>query len=125
MKVTKLVVGILMIVLSVFIFFQSSLVGLGNTISDNGQTSGSSGTLVALMWLSSGIVYLATKSRQGLGGDIACMIMLGLAWLSSAFNTGDFSDLVIWSWSSLIIGVGFFIWHLRYNKSLEKESFNG
>lgn len=43
MKTTKLVTGILMIVLSVFITFQSTVAGLSNTLSDNGETGGSGG----------------------------------------------------------------------------------
>lgn len=37
MKTWKLVAGILSIVLSVFVFFQSVLVGTANTMLDNGE----------------------------------------------------------------------------------------
>lgn len=115
MKTTKLVMGIIMIVLSVFIFFQSSIAGLGNALSQNGESSGSAGVFVALLYLASGIVYLATKSKEGLGGDIASLVMLVVAWLFS-FAAGSYADLTIWGWFAFIIGVGFFSWHYLVNR---------
>lgn len=122
MKVSKLVAGILLIVLSVFIVFQSGVAGLGNAISGNGQVSGSAGVLLAIMFLASGIVYLATRKKSGLGGDIACMIMLVIAALMGWTNAGSYSDLLIWSWLGFIVGVGFFVWHLLVNKKGAKQS---
>lgn len=119
MKTTKLVVGILMIVLSVFIFFQSSVAGLGNAMTANGQTSGSSGVLLAIMYLASGIVYICTRKKNGLGGDIAGLVMMIIAALMG-FNAGSYSDLVIWAWLAFIIGVGFFVWHLMVNKKAKQ-----
>lgn len=122
MKVSKLVAGILLIVLSVFIVFQSGVAGLGNAISGNGQVSGSAGVLLAIMFLASGIVYLATRKKTSLGGDIACMIMLVIAALMGWTNAGSYSDLLIWSWLGFIVGVGFFVWHLLVNKKSTKQS---
>lgn len=119
MKTTKLVVGILMIVLSVFIIFQSSVAGIGNAVADNGQTSGSSGMLLAVMYLASGIVYICTRKKDGLGGDIAGLVMMIIAALMG-FNAGSYSDLVIWAWLAFIIGVGFFVWHLIVNKKTKQ-----
>ena len=56
MKTTKLVVGILMIVLAVIIALQSMAAGLGNAMSNNGETSGSLGFLLAIFYLVVGIV---------------------------------------------------------------------
>ena len=111
MKTTKLVVGIMMIVLAAFILFQSSAVGLGNALANNGETSGSSGFLVAVLYLATGIVYIVTRKREGLGGDIAGLIMMLICGLMG-FNAGSYSDLVIWSVLAVIIGTGFFICHL-------------
>ena len=43
MKTWKLVAGILSIILSVVVFFQSVLVGTANTMSANGEVGGSAG----------------------------------------------------------------------------------
>ncbi|KRL39160.1 hypothetical protein [Liquorilactobacillus uvarum] len=122
MKTTKLVAGILMIVLSVFIGFQSMAVGLGDALENNNNTSGSGGIIVAILFLVAGIVYLATKSKKKLGGDIANLILLLIAWIIGLSNIGVYSDLVIWSWLAFIIGVGFFIWHLVKNKKLKNKT---
>lgn len=120
MKTTKLVVGIIMIVLSVLIFFQASIAGLGNAVAFNGETSGTSGVFLAIMYLASGIVYICTRKKEGLGGDIAGLIMMILASMMG-FNAGSYSDLVVWSWLAFIIGVGFLVWHLAANKKVEKD----
>lgn len=120
MKTTKLVVGILMIILSVFIVFQSMAVGVGDAIANSHHVSGSAGIFVAILYLAAGIIYLATKSKKGLGGDIANLVLLLIAWIIGVSNVGMYSDLKIWSWLAFIIGVVFFVWHLIKNKKAKK-----
>ncbi|MFT9050037.1 hypothetical protein [Liquorilactobacillus nagelii] len=117
MKTTKLIAGILMIVLSVFIFFQSMVAGLGDALADNGGTSEGSGLIFAILFLTSGIVYIVNKSKTSLVSDIVCMVMLLIAWIIGITMSGVYGDLIIWSWLAFIIGVGFFVWHLMTNKN--------
>ncbi|MCD7806850.1 MAG: hypothetical protein LUH19_05845 [Lachnospiraceae bacterium] len=56
MKTTKLVIGIISIVLFVVVSFQSCAAGIGNTLIDNGEVSGASGMLLAFCMLIAGIV---------------------------------------------------------------------
>ena len=49
MKTWKLVLGILSIVLFVVVSFQSCAAGLGNALSENGESSGSGGIFVAMI----------------------------------------------------------------------------
>lgn len=65
----KLVSGILSIVLFTFVAFQSCAVGLGNAITNSGESSGSGGIIVAIMMLSGGIVSVATRKSEGKGGN--------------------------------------------------------
>ncbi|EJF00809.1 hypothetical protein [Liquorilactobacillus mali] len=116
MKTTKLVFGILMIVLSVFIGLQSMVTGLGNSLESNNQHGGSAGILVGILYLVAGIVYLATKSAKKLGADIANFILLALAWLLGVSNAGSYGDLTVWGWLALIIGALFLVWHILSNK---------
>ncbi|GAA3020558.1 hypothetical protein [Tetragenococcus solitarius] len=116
MKTTKLVAGILMIVLSVFILFQSTVAGLGNALSGNGETGGSGGMITAIIYLTTGIVYIATKSNKKMTADIINMILLLIAWLSAISNAGSYSDLTVWGWLAFIIGIGFFVWHIFANR---------
>lgn len=68
MKTWKLVSGILSCVLFVFVAFQSCAVGIGNTLAENGESSGSGGIIVAILMLSGGIVSIATRNSEKKGG---------------------------------------------------------
>ena len=56
MKTWKLVSGIISIVLSVFVVFQSMMAGLANALEESGQSSGSAGLVVSICMLGGGIV---------------------------------------------------------------------
>ena len=92
MKTWKLVSGILSIVLFVVVSFQSCAAGLGNALSENGESSGSGGILVAILMLSGGIVSIATKKSKGKGGNIALIVLFGLAALIGFGFAGSFAD---------------------------------
>ncbi|WP_179946630.1 hypothetical protein [Lactobacillus terrae] len=122
MKTTKLVLGILMIVLSPLILIQGMAMGFINSVESNGQASGSGAVLMALAYIVSGIVYLATRKSNGLGGDIANAVILGLIGLMSiTTTTKDSGDLVIWIWLGFIIGFGLLIWHILTNRNVNKS----
>ena len=100
----KLVIGIVSLVLFVLIGFQSCAAGLSNTLSSNGETSGSSGIIVALLMVVSGIVGIVTKNSKSKGGSITCCV---LYWISSLFayvGAGSFADLKIWGFLSFVFG---------------------
>lgn len=105
MKVWKLVSGILSIILFAFVAFQSCAAGVANSLSDNGEVSGSAGILVAVFMLAGGIVSVATRKSEKNGGNIALIILFGLAALTGFSNYGSFSDLAIWSGWCLINAV--------------------
>lgn len=48
MKTWKLVSGIISIILSVFVVFQSMMAGLANALEESGQSSGSAGLIVSI-----------------------------------------------------------------------------
>ena len=97
MKVWKLVSGILSIILFVIVTFQSCAAGLSNALEENGDVSGTAGVMVAAFMLAGGIVSIATRKLEKNGGNIALIILFGLAALIGFTNYGSFSDLVIWS----------------------------
>ena len=102
MKIWKLVAGILSIILFVLVAFQSCAAGLANSLSENGQLSGSAGLVVAILMLTGGIVSIVTRKSKKKGGSIALVILFGLAALLALTMHGDFSDLIIWGWWCLI-----------------------
>lgn len=105
MKTWKLVSGILSIVLSVFVAFQSGIAGLGNALADNNEVSGSAGLLVAILMLAGGIVSIAVRNKVGKGGNIALIVLFGLAAVLGLTNAGSYTDLIIWSVWCLICAV--------------------
>ena len=107
MKTAKLVIGIVSIVLSVFVLFQSCAAGVGNAIANNGETSGSSGLFVAICLLIAGIVGIAARTSKG--GAIASGIIYALGGLMGASNVGTYKDLAVWSVLSFIFAVVFIL----------------
>ena len=94
MKTWKLVSGIISIVLSVFVVFQSMMAGLANALEESGQSSGSAGLVVSICMLCGGIVSRKNNSK---GTNIALIILFGLATLTGFVLAGNYSDLYIWS----------------------------
>lgn len=105
MKTWKLVSGILSIVLSLFVLFQSCAAGLSNALQENGEVGGSAGLIVAIMLLSGGIVSIATRNSSGKGGSIALVVLYGIGALFGFTLAGSYSDLVIWAAWCLICAI--------------------
>ena len=105
MKVWKLVSGILSMILFALVTLQSCAAGVANALEENGETSGSAGLLVAVLMLAGGIVSVATRKSTKKGGNIAMIVLFGLAALIGFANYGSYSDLAIWSGWCLINAV--------------------
>lgn len=103
MKNAKLVLGIISCVLFVLVAFQSCAAGVANTLTDNGEVSGTAGFLTALFMLAGGIVAIAARKTRG--GAIACVILYGLGALIGFANAGSYADLNIWSAFCVIVAV--------------------
>lgn len=102
MKVWKLVSGILSIILFGLVAFQSCAAGVANTLQENGEISGSAGIMVAILMLAGGIVSIASRNSEKKGGNIALIVLFGLAALVGFSSYGSYSDLAIWSGWCLI-----------------------
>ena len=102
MKIWKLVSGILSMILFVFVTLQSCAAGLANALEENGEVSGSAGFIVAVLMLAGGIVSVVTRKSTKKGGNIALIVLFGLAALIGFANFGGYSDLAIWSGWCLI-----------------------
>lgn len=102
MNIWKLVSGILSIILSAFVLFQSSLAGLGNALAENNEVSGTAGLFVAICLLAGGIVSIATKKSTKKGGNIALVILYGIGAVVGMTMAGSYGDLRIWGGWCLI-----------------------
>lgn len=106
MKTTRMILGIISIVLFLIIILQSCAAGVGNTLEGNGEVSGSAGMFLAFLMLSAGIVGVAGRKSRSCsciaGGLYAFGGLIGIC------NVGSFADLQIWSILSFCFA-GFFI----------------
>ena len=104
MKTWKLVSGILSIVLSIFVMFQSSAAGLLNALDGSKESSGTAGLFVAFLMIAGGIVSIAVRKKISNGGNIALIVIFGLAALIGFVSAArKFKDLYFWaSWCLLL-----------------------
>ena len=121
MKNTKLVIGIISMVLFVLVTFQSCAAGVGNALADNGEVSGTSGIFLAFCMLIAGIIGVATRKSKG-GGIVAGAFYL-FGGLLGIVNYGSFSDLAIWSVICFIFGAVFILGSLMMKKT-DKNSMD-
>lgn len=104
MKTTKLVLGILTIVTSCFVLFQSCASGAANALEDNGESSGTGGAFVALLMLAGGVTMIASRRNTSKGGSIAGIIIFGIAAVIGFASAGTiFKDLLVWSVICMIL----------------------
>ena len=120
MKIWKLVAGILSIIFSVIVFFQSMLVGTANTLSSNGEVGGSAGVFVSIFMLAGEIVSIAVRNSQKNGGNIAVVILFLLASFLGIGLARSFSDLNIWAGWCLINAVLAIISIFKQNKGVQQ-----
>lgn len=120
MKTARMIIGIVSMVLFILIMFQSCAAGLSNTLSENGEVSGSAGFMLAVCMLVAGIVGVAGKKSK------PCSIVAGsfyaLGGIIGIANVGTFADLQIWSILSLIFAAFFIVSGIiQKKKSSEPE----
>lgn len=131
MKTTKLILGIISIVLFFMVSLQSCAAGLGNALSENGEASGSAGLLLAFCMLIAGIVGLATRNSEKNGGPFTAGFFYILGGMLAFANKGTYSDLGIWSVLAIAFGMVFIIGTILSKKKeidsdegMEKDSLN-
>jgi hypothetical protein len=128
---TKLVLGIISILLFFLITLQSCAAGLSNTLSENGSSSGSLGLYLAIFMLIAGIIGIVTRKSSGKGGTIAAIVFYWLGALITVGGADSFSDLIIWGTVSFIFGFVFLgsilvnlsVFNTEKNKKLFKPVF--
>lgn len=107
MKVARLIIGIVSLILTVIIGFQSCAAGFVNAIEDNGQSSGSFGLATGFFIMIAGIIAICARNSKP-GGFVAGGFYI-FAFLFGIANFGNYSDLAVWSVVSLMFGVFFIV----------------
>ena len=116
MKTGKLVSGILSIV---FLLFKSALAGVTNTMPANGEAGRSAELFVAILLLAGGIVSICVRKSVKKGGNIALVVLFGLATLFGCTGAGSYGDLYVWSFWCLINAVLAVIALVKMKKSVK------
>ena len=110
-SVTRLVLGIILIVFGVIALTQScaasSVEAVGAAIGAETSGSGITGMFVAALMMASGIVSVAT--RRGKNGGIVAGAMLIFAGFTGIGISSDFGDMVLYGGMSLAFGVAILV----------------
>lgn len=121
MKTTKLVLGILTIIVSCLVMFQSCAAGVFNAMEDNGEASGSGGAFVAMLMLAGGITMIASRKNTSRGGSVAGVIIFAIAAVIGFATAGSFADLKIWSAICGILAAVNLLAVFRCKKTIEQD----
>ncbi len=124
MKTWKLIAGILSMVIFIVVEVQSCAAGAVNALEDNGGTSGLVGFLCGILILAGGIVSVVVRNSEKKGGNIALIVIFGLAAVMGFAGYGNYSDLIIWSIWALINAVLAIVAIIKNKKSSEKTLEN-
>ena len=113
----RMIVGIISMVLFVLVAFQSCAAGLGNSLSGNGEVSGSFGILTAILMLVAGIVGVATRNSNKAGGPITCCVFYWICFFFSRIGAGSYADLRIWGVLAFFFGCVYLFSAMKTKKS--------
>ena len=118
-ETAKLVIGIISIVLFLIIVLQSCVAGFGNALTENGETSGSAGFMLAVFMLIAGTVALATRKKRS--GNIACFVLYLIGGLIDITNASSYKDLNVWAVLCFIFGVLSLIFFILDKKAVAAD----
>ena len=118
MRITKLVTGILLIMLSVWLLVEGLMNCILGVWTERNIASGVLEIILGGLFMGAGIVYICLENDPFMGGDITCFILLIIGaivgFVGCFFNRWMFLYAVI----SLIVGIGFFVWHRRIGEEV-------
>ena len=115
-SVGRLVIGILLLVLSLVVLFQSCAAGVVNTLEESSDVGGSAGFLLAVFMIASGIIAICTRDSSKKVGPIISAVLLVLGGLIGLFNAAVYQDLIVWSIVSLAFAIVFIICAIKTRK---------
>lgn len=123
MRVFKIMSGILSIIISLVVIYQSFFAGLLEIVTSSGQPSGVAGLIVAVMLLAGGILSIAS-SGGSMGADIALISLYGIGALLGFTMAGDYTDLMIWAfWCLLCAALALIDYIILYRSDDEDDNY--
>ena len=112
----KLILGIISMVIFAIVALQSCAVGVGNTFSNNGESSGSFGFLIALNLLITGIIAVVARKSVKKAPWVISAVLLCLNYLYAKLFSGSFSDLLIWGFICFALAAFYLLSTVRTKK---------
>lgn len=114
---TRFVIGIIMLVLSTFILFQSCAVGVANSFENPMANDGSLGFAFALFMVIFGIIGITTRSTSHVATPLIQGIIMSVIGIIIGLGyDGIFADLKIWGWLMCIFGVIYMVSAARLSR---------
>lgn len=121
-SVGRLVIGIILMVLSLVIMFQSCAAGIVNTLEENtSDAGGTAGFILAVLMIAAGIVSICTRNSGSKAGPIVTAVLLLLGAIVGLCNAAVYQDLVVWGIVSIVFAIVYIICAIKTKKELEKE----
>lgn len=102
-KTIRLVIGIISIVLSLVIVFQSCAAGVANAFVSPDSMDGTAGFFLSVFMLTSGIISIAARKTRGSIITAASFYLFGA--VIGIANVGIFKDLLVWSVIAIIFAI--------------------
>ncbi len=120
MRVTKLVVGILLLVLAAWLLIDGVANGILGIWTDPNYVYASLEIILAGLFIGAGVVYIVQEDSSFLGGDITGLILLVIGGIIGI--VGGFMDrwMFLYAVISLVVGIGFFIWHSKTCEDIQQ-----
>jgi len=115
-----MIIGIISIVLTFVMLFQSCAAGIGDAMENKGGISGGIGIFTAILILIAGIVAIAARNSRG--GSIFCTVFYALAGIIGLTSHGIYEDLMIWGSICLIFAAVFLISAITFKGRKRKNS---
>ncbi len=113
-SVGRLVIGIISMVLSLFVMFQSCAAGIANTLSESGDVGGTAGLITAIMLLAAGIVAVASRNSKKRGGPVAVIILYAIAAVTALANCAVYKDLMVWGIMCICFAIVFAVCVIKH-----------
>lgn len=105
----RLVIGVILLVLSLFILFQSCATGVVNTMESSSDFGGTAGFFVAVLMIATGVIAICTRNTKSKAGPGVCTGLLALAAIIGFCNSAVYEDLVVWSVVNIAFAIVFLI----------------
>jgi len=116
-SVGRLVIGIILLVLSLFILFQSCAAGVVNTLEENtSDAGGTAGFILAVFMIASGILSICTRNSGSKVGPIVTAVLLLVGAIVALSNAAVYEDLIIWGVLSIVLAIVYVICAIKTKK---------